>query len=163
VSSSNLNKIWKLNFSEYDAKKPGKNFALCSTCKRLQSLQKAAISRSQVAKLWARKLKLHLNSAWAHWELYYANRYRWQSFPGECVTIMHDKMDHAKIASPMFSHKTNKSNGLMKLPMSFTNILAHGHGDVRYAHYGLDNFVHDSNYTIGSFAKLLQDLEMPPK
>ena len=72
-------------------------------------------------------------------------------------------MDHAKIVFPMFSHKTNKSNGLMKLPMLFINIMAYGHGDVRCAHYGLDNFAHDSTYTIGSFAKLLQDLEMPLK
>ena len=41
--------------------------------------------------------------------------------------------------------------------------IAHGHGDVRYAHYGLDIFPHDSNYTIGSMAKLLRDLEGPPK
>jgi hypothetical protein len=54
-------------------------------------------------------------------------------------------------------------DGLMKLPVSVTNMLAHGHGDVRYAHYGLDIFPHDLNYTVGSFAKLLRDLERPPK
>jgi hypothetical protein len=32
VLLSNLSKIWKLNFFEYDAKKPGDNFARCSTC-----------------------------------------------------------------------------------------------------------------------------------
>jgi hypothetical protein len=79
------------------------------------------------------------------------------------VTIMHNKMDHAKTASPMFSHKTKQLDGLMKLPVSVTNMLAHGHGDVRYAHYGLDIFPHDLNYTVGSFAKLLRDLERPPK
>jgi hypothetical protein len=47
--------------------------------------------------------------------------------------------------------------------LSVTDMLAHGHGDVCYAHYGLDIFAHDSNYTVGSFAKLLQDLERPPK
>jgi hypothetical protein len=35
--------------------------------------------------------------------------------------------------------------------------------DVCYAHYGLDIFVHDANYTVGSFAKLLRDLERPLK
>jgi hypothetical protein len=99
----------------------------------------------------------------AHWELYSANHYRSRFFLGDCVTIMHEKMDHAKIASPIFSHKTKQLNGLMKLPVSITGILVHGHGDVRYAHYGLDIFPHDSNYTIGLFAKLLQDLERPPK
>jgi hypothetical protein len=42
-------------------------------------------------------------------------------------------------------------------------MLVHGHGDVQYAHYGLDLFAHDANYIVGSFAKLLQDLEGPPK
>ena len=51
----------------------------------------------------------------------------------------------------------------MKLPVSMTRMLAHGHGDVRYVHYGLDLYPHDANYTVGSIAKLLQDLELPPK
>ena len=34
---------------------------------------------------------------------------------------------------------------------------------MRYVHYGLDMFAHDSNYTISSMAKLLRDLELPPK
>ena len=51
----------------------------------------------------------------------------------------------------------------MKLPMSMTGMIAHGHGDVFYAHYGLDIFPYDSNYTIRSMAKLLRDLEEPPK
>lgn len=76
---------------------------------------------------------------------------------------MHDKMDHAKTASPVFSHKSKALDGLVKLPISVTGMIAHGHGDVRYAHYGLDIFSHDSNYTVGSLAKLLRDLELPPK
>jgi hypothetical protein len=68
---------------------------------------------------------------------------------------MHDKMDHAKTASPIFLHKTKQLDGLMKLLVLVTGMLAHGHGDVRYAHYGLDIFAHDANYTVGSFAKLL--------
>jgi hypothetical protein len=66
-------------------------------------------------------------------------------------------------AFPVFSHKTKQLDGLIKLHVAVTGILAHGHGDVRYAHYGLDLFEHDANYTVGSFAKLLRDLERPPK
>jgi hypothetical protein len=51
----------------------------------------------------------------------------------------------------------------MKLLVAVMGMLAHGHGDVCYAHYNLDIFAHDANYTIGSFAKLLRDLERPPK
>ena len=40
---------------------------------------------------------------------------------------------------------------------------AHRHGDARYAHYIVDVYAHDNNSTIGSIAKLLHDLEEPPK
>jgi hypothetical protein len=60
-------------------------------------------------------------------------------------------------------HKTKKLDGLTKLPVSVTGMLAHNHGDVCYVHYGLDIFAHNSNYTVGSFAKLLRDLERIPK
>ena len=76
---------------------------------------------------------------------------------------MHDKMDHAKTASPVFSHKSKELDTLVKLPVYVTGMIAHGHGDVHYAYYGLDVFPHDSNYTIGSMAKLLRDLEKPSK
>ena len=81
----------------------------------------------------------------------------------ECLTVMHNKMDHAKTASPVFSYKSKELGSLVKLPVFVTGMIAHGHGDVHYAHYGLDIFPHDSNCTIGSMAKLLRDLEGPPK
>ena len=51
----------------------------------------------------------------------------------------------------------------MKLPVFVTGMLAHEHGDVRYEHYGLDLYTHDANYIVASIAKLLRDLELPPK
>ena len=51
----------------------------------------------------------------------------------------------------------------MKLLVYVTGRIAHGHGDVRYAHYGLDIFPSDSNHIVGSIAKLLRDLELLPK
>ena len=163
VSISNLSKIRSSKFSEYEVKKPGDNFARCSLCDKLQELRRNSIAGSQSALIWTRRLDKHLAIARAHREIYYANRYRSHEFPHECLTIMHDKMDHAKTASPVFSHKTKELDGLVKLPVSVTGMIAHGHADVRYAHYGLDMFPHDSNYTIGSMAKLLRDLELPPK
>jgi hypothetical protein len=163
VSISNLSKIRKLNFPEYDAKKLGDNFARCSTYNKLHSLRRTAATSSQAAMLWERKLTLHIKSAMAHRELYSANRYRSRFFLGECVTIMHDKMDQARTASPVFSQKTKQLDGLMKSLVSVTGMLAHGHDDVHYAHYGLDIFAHDANYIVGSFAKLLCNLKKPPK
>ena len=163
VSLSNLSKIRRRSFEEYDAKKPGDNFARCSSCDKYHSLRKLHQPGTQASLLLATKLQMHLNKAWAHRDLYATNRYRSKCFSHECITIMHDKMDHVKTASPIFSHKTKHLDGFMKLPVSVTGMLAHGHGDVRYAHYGLDLYPHDANYIVGSIAKLLRDLELPPK
>ena len=51
----------------------------------------------------------------------------------------------------------------MKLPISVKGMIAHDHGDICYAHYGLDIFPMDSNHTNGSIAKLFRDLELLPK
>ena len=75
------------------------------------------------------------------------------------MTIFHDKMDHSKTASPHFSHKSKATESFMKLPIAITRMIAHGHGDVRYAHYGLDIYPMNPNHTIGLIAKLLRDLE----
>uniref|UniRef100_A9U683 Predicted protein n=1 Tax=Physcomitrium patens TaxID=3218 RepID=A9U683_PHYPA len=163
VSSSNLSKIRASRFPEFDVKRPGDNFTRCGTCDKYKELRKGAIGGSEQAMKWTRKLEKHLGIARAHREYYCAKRYYSQTYPDECVTIMHDKMDHAKTASSVFSHKNKELNALVKLPVSVTGMIAHGHGDVHYAHYGLDIFPHDSNYTIGSMTKLLHDLEEPPK
>ena len=163
MSLSNLSKIHCRSFEEYDAKRPGNNFAHCSSCDKYHSLRKLHQPGTQASLLLATKLQMHLNKAWAHRDLYAANRYRSKCFPHECVTIMHDKMDHVKTTSFVFSHKTKHLDGFMKLPIFVIGMLAHGHGDVRYVHYGLDLYPHDANYTVGSIAKLLRDLELPPK
>jgi hypothetical protein len=41
-------------------------------------------------------------------------------------------------------------------------MISHSHGDVKYVHYGLNFYHSDANHTVGSFAKLLRDLEKPP-
>ena len=112
---------------------------------------------------WSKNLDKHLAITRAHREYYYAKQYHLLTYPYECLTIMHDKMDHAKTTSPVLSHKSKELDSLMKLPMFVTGMIAYRHGDVRYAHYGLDIFLHDSNYTIALMAKLLRDLEEPPK
>ena len=108
-----------------------------------------------------KRLDMHIASQRAHQELYYANRFLSEKEPRKCVTIIHDKMDHSKTSSPHFSHKSKHMDSFMKLPISVTGMIAHGHGDIRYAHYGLDIFPTNSNHTLGS--KLLRDLELPPK
>jgi hypothetical protein len=71
------------------------------------------------------------------------------------VTIIYDKMDHAKTTSHVFSHKTKQLDGLMRVSALVTGMLAHGHRDVCYAYYGLDLFADYLNYTVGSLTKHL--------
>jgi len=163
ISASSLSKIRSTIFAKFDVKKPGDNFAWCGTCDKLQELRKSTLASSKSALKWSRRLDKHLAIARVHRELYYANHYMSHTSPHECLTIMHDKMDHAKTTSPVFSHKSKEIDGLVKLPLFGTGMIAHGHGDVRYAYYGLDIFPHDSNCTIGSMAKLLRDLEKASK
>jgi hypothetical protein len=51
----------------------------------------------------------------------------------------------------------------MKLLVSVTGMIVHGHGDIRYAHYALDLYPANSNHIVGSIAKVLRDLEDVPK
>ena len=106
---------------------------------------------------------MHIAGQRAHWELYYASCFLSEKQLEKCVTIIHNKMDHSKTSSPHFFHKSKHMDSFMKLPVFVTGMIAHGHGDVRYAHYGLDIFPSDSNHTVGSIAKLLRDLEFLPK
>jgi hypothetical protein len=49
--------------------------------------------------------------------------------PNKCITIIHDKMDHAKIASPYFASKNKSIDAFMRLLVVVTGMIAHGHGD----------------------------------
>jgi hypothetical protein len=70
-------------------------------------------------------------------------------------------MDHSKIAYLHFSHKNKVVRSFMKLPVAMKGIIAHGHGNVQYAYYGLDIYPCDSNHSVGSLTKLLGDLKSP--
>ena len=81
VSLSNLSKIRRCSFEEYNAKRLGDNFARCSTCDKYHSLRKLHQPGTQAALLLATKLQTHLNKTWAHRNLYAANWYRSKCFP----------------------------------------------------------------------------------
>jgi hypothetical protein len=112
--------------------------------------------------LWTKKLGAHIDTQRAYRELYYANRQLLEKEPTKVLTIIYDKIEHSKTTCPHFSHKNKVVDSFMKLPVVVTGMIAHGHGDVRYAHYGLDIYPSDSNHTVGFIAKLLRDLESPP-
>jgi hypothetical protein len=79
--------------------------------------------------------------------------------PTNVLTIIHNKMDHLKTTFLYFFHKNKAIDSFMKLLVAVMGLIAHGHGDFQYAHYGLDTYPCDSNHTIGSSTKLLGNFE----
>lgn len=86
---------------------------------------------------------------------YYLSRALASYHPFQILCIMHNNMIHSKTTSSCFVFQSKATNGLLKLPISMTQMLAHGHGDIIYAHYALGLYLVDSNHTIGSIAKFL--------
>jgi hypothetical protein len=151
------------SFPEYEKKRDGDNFACCGECDRLKSLRASSTRGSRAEELWDLKLNEHNALARSHRELYYANRNLSISEPDKVLTIIHDMMDHSRTMSPHFSYKNKSTEAFMKLPVSVTGMIVHGHGDIRYAHYVLDLYPAYSNHIVGSIAKVLRDLEDVPK
>jgi hypothetical protein len=56
----------------------------------------------------------------AHRNDYYTNRALSISKSLEVLTVIHDKMDHAKTASPCFANRIKATDGFFKLPVSVT-------------------------------------------
>ena len=162
VSLSSLSRIRKKHFGDYAVKRRGDSFARCSACDKLRKLKAAYPPGSIDFERTCTKLGEHRMTQGAARQAYYKYRFMSTNSHFECICFIHDKMDHKKTASPCFAHRVKKLDGLMKLPVAVTGMLTHGHGDKRYAHYSLDVFPCDSNFTIGSFAKLLRDLEGVP-
>jgi hypothetical protein len=161
VSTSGLSRIRNKSFAESSPKSRGDIFARCGQCDKLKKLGAAYTRGSRSAVLWTKKLEAHSQAQRARRELYYANRNLSKSEPNKVLTIIHDKMDHSKTACPHVSYKNKAVDSFMKLPIAMTRMIAHGHGDVQYVHYGLDIYPSNSNYTVGSIANLLRDLESP--
>ena len=163
VLQMGLSRIHRESFSKFSTKKWGDNFARCGDCDDLKQMRSLCTRRSGAYDVCQKRLDMHITSQRAHRELYYANPFLSEKEPEKCVTIIHDKMDHSKTSSPHFFHKSKHMDSFIKLPIFVTEMIAQSHGDVHYAHYGLDIFSTDSNHTMGSIAKLLRDLKLLPK
>jgi hypothetical protein len=76
----------------------------------------------------------------------------------EFLYVIHDKMDHFKTIIPKLQVK---KNGFWseQLPITFTNMIAHGHGDEAFAQYSNEHWSNNPNFTIGSLLHLFRTLE----
>jgi hypothetical protein len=71
-------------------------------------------------------------------------------------------MDHVKIVLPMLQVCNKMIFDLGQLPITFTRMIVHGHGDERYEQYSNELWPNDPDFTIGSLLQLLQTLEVIP-
>jgi hypothetical protein len=78
----------------------------------------------------------------------------------EFLYIIHDKMDHAKIALPRLQMCNKMIFGLGNLSITLMGMIAHGHGDEKYAQYFNEFWPNNPNFIIGSLLQLFQTLEV---
>jgi len=79
--------------------------------------------------------------------------------PTKFLCIIHDKMDQMKTHLPRLLNVPKNLTRTYRLPCTVTGMLTHGHGSGGYDHFALGFWSHDPNFTIGSLAKCLRDLE----
>ena len=123
ISLSKLSVIKKLQFAEYITKRPGDKFARCSACEKYKGLRDAHPIGTESHNRHQRKYIEHVNNQEAHRQDYYKNRALSIMRPNEVLTIIHDKMDHAKTACPCYARKIKATDGYFKLPISVTGLL----------------------------------------
>jgi hypothetical protein len=78
----------------------------------------------------------------------------------EFLCIIHDKMDHAKTTLPRLQMCNKMIFGLGQLPIILTRMIAHGHGDERYAQYFNELLLNNPNFTIRFLLQILWTLEV---
>ena len=120
ISLSKLSVIKNLQFAEYITKRPGDKFARCTTCEKYKGLRDAHPIGTESHSRHQRKYIEHVNNQEAHRQDYYKNRALSIMRPNEVLTIIHDKMDHAKTACPCYARKIKATDGYFKLPIAVT-------------------------------------------
>jgi hypothetical protein len=77
----------------------------------------------------------------------------------EFLCVIHDKIDHAKIALPKFQVTNKMISRLGQLPITLTSMITHGHGDENYVLDYNELWPNDPNFAIESLLHLFQTLE----
>jgi hypothetical protein len=129
VSTSTMTHLRQAEFSECRIKPRGDMFARCRMCDNKRQFRDSHHVGSTNYALFDKAYKVHLAEQEAHRNAYYGTRHMSISHPDKCVAIIHDKMDHAKTASPCFVSKNKSIDAFMRLPVAVTGMITHGHGD----------------------------------
>jgi hypothetical protein len=104
ISLSKLSAIKKTTFSEYILKIRGDKFARCFNCEKLKRLWDAHTMGTESYVAHQLNYSKHVNKQKPHRNNYYTNIALSISEPLGVLTVIHDKMDHAKTCSPCFAN-----------------------------------------------------------
>jgi hypothetical protein len=105
VSASMMMHLRQAEFSECRIKPKGDMFARCGVCNnKWQLIDSHPVGSTNYAS-FDKAYKVHLVEQEAHRNAYYGTQYMSISHPDKYVTIIHDKMDHAKMVLPCFASK----------------------------------------------------------
>ena len=120
ISLSKLNVNKNQLFAEHIFKRFGDKFARCTSYEKYKGLQNTHLIGSESHTIHQIKYIEHVNNQDAHRQNYYKNRVLFIMRPVEVLTVIHDKMKHAKTACPCYAHKIKVMDGLFKLPVIVT-------------------------------------------
>jgi len=108
-------------------------FAKCTVCESLKGLISKLGKNSTEVLEYETKLRKHILHQKSFKNLYRAWKTKSMRSKDEFLCIIHDKMDHAKIALPRLQVCNKMISGLGQLLITLTSMITHGHGDEIYA------------------------------
>jgi hypothetical protein len=118
-----------------DVWKKGFTFAKCIVCESLKGLVSKVEKNNASEKEAQMKLKRHnmhqknCIPMWQSWR----TEFVWSK--EEFLCVIHDRMDHSKIAIPRLKVKNKIIGELGQLLVMLIGMIVHGHGDETYTQY----------------------------
>jgi len=143
-----MNRLRKRHHWNLDVRKWGLVFAKCTVCESLKDLISKVKKNSNEAIEYEGKLRKHILHQKSCKKLYHNWRTKLVRLKNEFLCIIHDKIDHAKIALPKLQVYNKMIFGLGQLPITLMSMIVHG--NERYAQYSNELWPNDPNFTIGS-------------
>jgi hypothetical protein len=128
-----MNKLRKNHHLNVDVRKKGYVFAKCIVCDSLKDLISNWEKNSYDVRKYELKLKKHLLHQESCKSLYYTWGFESMHSKDELLFIIHDKMDHVKIALLRLQVVNKMICGLGQLPITLMGMIVHGHSNERYA------------------------------
>ncbi len=116
-----------------DVRKQGSEFVKCIVYESLKDLISKLGKHSNDALKYEVNLRKHILRQELCKNLYHIWRIKLVQSKDEFLCIIHDKMDHVKIALPTLQMCNEMIVGLGRLPITLTGMIMYSHGDERYA------------------------------